>query len=623
MGGNKITFEAVPESTNNVRVLGSLLFDKRNELGSGALLDLTGITMHQTLARDCIAALYEHASPDRIASGLSFGSYNTSIRELLDYCHNSAAVPNDVRMKDIDFEFLLGYRAHLKLALVEFKSEIRRRRFGNLLRLLQAGQAAGLTHSDFMPPRNFAFVDDGDITQPYTAGEGLDFEDASRTHIREVIARLERGKELLRVGINPKGLKPARNPVDGRIIKMADCDRPWIQPQNLLWYVVHVMKGRYLKRSELLAGGHSSFNNSMMGVWGGVYRKKDLYSHLYPLAEDLIPFILLLAKKTGRNESSILSLQRDCLQEVDGRYFLWYQKARGSARLYKKVIDNIGQFSPVSLIRTLQQITEPLVRHTSPEDREKLFLGLTIDTSYGSEPVKSPDPSYIKYQMNREGGWCDQRELLDEHGRPLRVSLRRWRVFYLTNRYKKTGQLSKVSRDAAHTLGRTTVGYVNNESTKHLHERAVEAGIQCARSLSRPMVVVHDDPQAAAKLLGTDEAAATRILEGKQDVIFASCKDFYNRPGGQPNTRCDKPWLCFLCPNAIITRHVLPRVVAFRDFMLKQRDELISADWNAKFGESWHVLTHDVLPKFSPEAIAEAERLARDAVLYIPLALKV
>jgi hypothetical protein len=262
------------------------------------------------------------------------------------------------------------------------------------------------------------------------------------------------------------------------------------------------------------------------------------------------------------------------------------------------------------------------VKYALPHDREKLLLGLTVN-GQGREPVKCLDPCHILAQMNRKGGWCDQRELQDEHEKPLRIFFRRWRVTYLTNRYKKTGQLSKVSKDAAHTLGSTSVSYVDNECTKHLHEQAVEAGIQSLRSLARPKVIVQEYPHVAANALRTDVASAERILIGDQDVLFAACEDFYNRPGGLPNTPCDKPWSCFLCCNAIITRHVLPRVVAFRNFMLEEQNKLAIEDWNAKFGKFWHVLTNDVLSKFSSESIKEAEQLARDNILYIPLALRV
>ncbi len=43
MDNNKVEFELIPESSNNIRVLGGLVFDKRAELGDGAYLDLTKV----------------------------------------------------------------------------------------------------------------------------------------------------------------------------------------------------------------------------------------------------------------------------------------------------------------------------------------------------------------------------------------------------------------------------------------------------------------------------------------------------------------------------------------------------------------------------------------------------
>lgn len=367
--------------------------------------------------------------------------------------------------------------------------------------------------------------------------------------------------------------------------------------------------------------GLSSFNNATNGAYKGPYRKSDVFSYLYPFAEDLIPFVNLLAKTTGRNETSILTLRRDCLEEVDGRYLLWYKKQRGSSKLYKRPISNEGMFSPVGIIKTLLQITKPLLNLAKAEHRDNLFLGFTIK-SRGADTVKPIDPSYLKYQMNRRGGWCDRNELMTESGAPQKVSLRRWRVYYLVKRYRTHGQLSKVSRDAAHTLLRTSVSYVNNESMTHVHERATENGIRAALSVARPTVVTAESPDELAATLRSSKEKASKLLQGEQDVFIAACKDFYNRPNGEKNTPCDKPWACLGCSNAVITRHVLPRVVAFRDFISQQRTELTQEDWQQKFGDAWMVLHQHVLPKFSDETIAEAQRSAKDEVFYFPITLR-
>ena len=621
MGNNQLTFDLVPKQLDNVSVLGSLVLDLRDVLGPKALVNFSGIGAHKLLARDFIAALYEHASPGRIASDYSLRGYGTAIRELLKYC-SAIAAPDDTRMIDIDFDFLLNYRGFLRVTRADFKSDDRRRLYGDVWRLLKAGQAIGLAHPDLEQPRNFRHVKDGNITQPYTAGEALDIEDACRNHIIKLCSRLEEGKALLAEGENPIRDRFVVDEKSGKRHMHPDFGQTWRELQNLIWYAVNVMDGKYLTADELNAQGHSTFRNATCGAWGVKWRKGDIYSHLYPLTEDLIPFIILLAKKTGRNESSILGLHRDCLQEINGRHILWYQKERGGKRLYKKPIPNDGPFSPVGLIRTLQRITEPLVRFAPPDDQGKLFLGLTVH-AHMQEPTKAIDASYIKSQMNRDGGWCAQHELVDEHGQPIRISLRRWRVYYITRRYQSHGQLGKVSSDAAHTLSQTTVGYIHNDATKHIHERAIEDGINEARSLSRPDIIPDNSTSDAAATLGVSELQAERILRGAQDVFFASCKDFYNRPGGQADTPCDKPWGCLMCPNAIITRHVLPRVLAFRNFIIQQRVELPLEDWDAKFASVWHVLTNDIVPKFSSDAIAEAERQVCNETLYIPLAWKV
>lgn len=621
---SKVTFEAVPERPNTVRHIGSLVFDMRNELGHAAYFDLRQIERFTELARNFIACLYEHARPIRITTDISLLPYFATIVEFLEYCRD-LNLPSTFKMNEISTDFLLAYRSHIKIKFGEHKSVVPRRRFGNLTRLLAVGVVIGLTSKTLEIPRNIKHISDSDITQPYTAAELLDLEDACRTHIREITNRLEKGKQLLAQGRDPRG-KPAMDPTTGRIMRLKDEDRPWNKLPNLLWYVVNKMDGRYLDRKELIKQKHSSFNNSVMGVWRGPYRKPDVYSLLYPLVTDLIPFAILLAKTTGRNEASLLTLQRDCLEEIAGRHVLWYRKARGRDKLYKKTISNEGQFSPVQLIKVLLSITEPLVRFAAPEYQNYLLLGLTVKaaaTRNGrTDSVKPPEMSYFKFLMNQEGGWCEQRGILADNGDTLSISMRRLRVSYLTLRYRRTGQLAKVSRDAAHTIATTTVGYVNNDATKHIHEDAIEAGILRAREVSKITVIAEDSVSAAAEILDADSATVRRVLNGEQDVLFNSCRDYYNRPGGPPNTPCDQPWNCFSCPNTIITRHVLPRVMRLLEFIEEQRRELIETEWEEKFAGVHHTIKKDILPKFSAETIKEAMKLAQNEVFYIPLSFK-
>ncbi len=622
MRNKKVEFQRVPESNKNVRALGSLVFDDKKINGPSAFLDLRNWPSHKLLARDCIAALYSYATPEIIGSGFSYGSYKTAIKAFLRYCQK-IRVPEDFRFKEIDQEFLIGYRAYIFTVCADLKNDGRRRRFGNITRLILAGQTIGLSNDDFSPPRNFAYVDDGDTTEPYSAIEAITLEEACRGHIREIIARLDSGKAMLAIGIDPRGRNLRGISKSGERTEITDSQRKWNQLPNLIWYLVHAMDGKYLPRKQLILQKHSSFNNSIMGTFGGQYRKDDVYSHLYPLYEDLIPFLILLCKKTGRNESSIFLLKRTCLQEFDGKWLLWYIKKRGSEVLYKKYIENNGPFSPVSLIKTVLSITEPLVKFAQPEDREFLFLGMVFDQKKSESGVNPADPCYMKYLMNRNGGWAERFQVFDDSGIKITVSTRRLRTTYLTNRYKKHGQLARVSRDAAHSLTETSVPYVRNFGTKHVHTIAIRSGIEAARDISRPTIIEHTDVSIAAKSLGVEHAIAAGLLKGEQDVFFAACKDYFNQPGGKKNTPCQNPWGCLFCSNSVITRHVLPRVIAFKIFMQEQRSLLSAEDWSQKFSTPWSIIHSDVLPKFSTDAIAEAERLAVDGILYVPISYKV
>ncbi|WP_137860834.1 hypothetical protein [Variovorax sp. 3P27G3] len=635
---NKVLFHKLPLEAVNISHLGSLVFDKRKTLGSGAFMDLTTESVHDLLARDLIACLGEYSSPSRISGDQALFSYFTAIREVLAYC-KTQQFPEKFRLADFSFDAVLDYRRHLQIQFAAYKSGTASRRYGNFKRLLEAGSRIKLAPPGFNAPRIQHFVADSDRTQPYSSGELLDIEEACRTHIRELSERLELGKTLLAKGIDPRGKTASAARGDGRFSKIPPSERKWNQLENLLWYVVNVMDGEYLDRSKLLANGHSSFNGSTTGVYKGPYRKRDVYSHLYPLAEDMIPFVLLLALTTGRNESSILGLRRDCVREINGGYVLDYVKARGARRSYTRRISDEGPFSAVKLIRLVRRLTEPLVTFASPADKNFLLLGLTIK-GHGSRPVKPVDATYLKYQMNGEGktspsfdgqvlegvarmGWCYQRELKTDAGDDLIASMRRLRVSYLTNRYRRTGQLAKVSRDAVHSVPRTTVPYIDNDATKHLHDEAIERGIKAARNLAVVAVVSDEDPVTASESLGVDLATATRLLSGKQDVFFAACRDFFNRPDGPSNTPCDRAWACLFCSNAVITTHVLPRLIKFRDFVNAQRAVLPDSEWSIRFAEVAEVMHKDVFPNFSSSAIAHAEGLAAEEVLYLPLEFKV
>ncbi len=224
--------------------------------------------------------------------------------------------------------------------------------------------------------------------------------------------------------------------------------------------------------------------------------------------------------------------------------------------------------------------------------------------------------------MNRPRGWTERNGLKDQHGKKLKMSAKSLRVSKLSANYRKDGNYKKTMRQAAHTLAETTVKhYLDNDSTKIIHDLAVTDGINALRAVSRPIVLPTDDVEAAANALNLPKTKARQILNGKPDVFIAACRDFLNKPGGEPDTPCDEPWGCLVCSNAVVTRHILPRLIAFRDFLIGEQQEDAEA-FIVKFGDALEIIRREILPLFQASVIGEAERYAANGDFYIPIHFK-
>ncbi|MFT3856554.1 MAG: hypothetical protein QM742_03245 [Aquabacterium sp.] len=613
MADLKIEFTPLPEEIGQPYLIGSLVLDMRERLGKWALLDLTGQTAFRALALDLIASLGRHAL-FKVKSDFTFRNYTSVIKRVFEFGEQEG-LPSNVRLANFDTELILKFRKHIKERLESKKNATYRRIYGNFNRLLQSARAIGLFEATTRIPRNFRYVDDATVSQPYTFTEQLDLEEACRRCIDELHARLQRGKELLAMGSNPRGVRNGK----GR----APQELAWNKLENLIWYVTHIHGELPLQRPALTALKDYSYINAIVGVYKGVYRYWDVHAHRYTLTEDLIPFFILLAKRTGRNESSLLTLRRDCLREIDGKFYMIYRKLRSADKEFRKLIDDDGPHSAAGLIRQLLVLTAPFTKHAPEAERDFLFLGMTIFTKNPKQMVKALDHSYFKYQMNREGGWCERNELKDASGKILQISSVKLRVTYLSRKYIQHGQLSKVSNDAVHSLADTTVGYVANSSTKHIHDQTVRDGVNDAIAIvQKPVILPTNNPIEGSNELSAPVEKVRAILKGEMDVLFNACKDVFNRPGGAPNTLCDRTWECFGCGNTVITRHVLPRVFAYLNHAESMKAELGEVEWKSMFSRAVDLIYADVLPRFSQNVLENAKRAATTQQFYIPIELK-
>lgn len=608
---NEVRFHQLPIASNSIKLLGSLVFDERSILGEHAYLDLRHIKSHPILARNFISCLTQLVTPTRISSDLSLRTYSTAIKIFINFCE-SKQIKSNFNFSNLTNSILKEFKHYLTITYSDQRSGNLRRKYGNISRLIEAGKIIGLTPDYLILPSNFKEKNDSDTTEPYTTTEDLDLEHICRKRINETLLFLDEGKKLIKLGSNPI-FKQDRNITSGQFEKSTD--KGWSFLPNILWFVINILDGKYLSRSELTKNKYWNFINAVSNTEMYPHNKVDVYRRLYPLAYDLIPFIVLISKKTGLNESSTLSLNRDCLKEIDGKYYLYFEKKRGTNRGKNLEIFDQEEFSAVYLIKTLHEITSSLVRHADLKHQNHLFLALTVRGRTG-KTIKPIDPSYSKYQMNNKNGWCVKNKLLDQNNLQLKISTRSLRVTKLNEEYKKAGNLANVARRAFHKSIDTTKLYTHNEALKDTHEQTAEMGIKKLLFSTKPQIINQD-------LILLKENISSKILSGEQDVFFSACSDIYNRPGGKPNSKCEKPWECFTCSNAIFTRHTLPRVLAFRDFMLKEKKEIPSIHWDEKFKNIWKIIEEDIISKFDSMTLDKAEIASKNTSLYIPIVFKI
>ena len=78
---------------------------------------------------------------------------------------------------------------------------------------------------------------------------------------------------------------------------------------------------------------------------------------------------------------------------------------------------------------------------------------------------------------------------------------------------------------------------------------------------------------------------------------------------------------CLVCSNAVVTRHILPRLIAFRDFLIGEQQKDAEA-FIAKFGDALEIICREILPVFQASVIGEAERYAANGDFYVPIHFK-
>ena len=111
---------------------------------------------------------------------------------------------------------------------------------------------------------------------------------------------------------------------------------------------------------------------------------------------------------------------------------------------------------------------------------------------------------------------------------------------------------------------------------------------------------------AALQASGLGPDTARQAADGELDTSWTACIDYDQHP--LTREPCQVTFLdCFHCGNCLVTRDHLPRLLALLDALAQRRRELPGEVWWPRYGPAWVAIRQDILAKFTPAELQQAQ----------------
>lgn len=327
-------------------------------------------------------------------------------------------------------------------------------------------------------------------------------------------------------------------------------------------------------------------------------------------AQHLIPFMVLIAARTGMNTFSLYGLERDCLMphELDETLFycVWDKPRAGRQQRQLHRLGGHNQTGVVELIQFLRQYTEPLASRAGPAERTKLFLYL------GQK--RGPDHRIVSPATTSGDSFVGNfRDFVERHTLP-HFTLVNMRPSAATQLYLETGgNLRKVQQFLQHARLSTTVKYLINGITEPFHARVIQ---KAQEKMLRRITVIPETRATGVGRLSLPRTQARKIVAGRFDTGCGNCRDPYDspQPGEEKGRACTSFHACFSCPNGLWFLEDLPQVIATRDRLVSFQSDMKAEDWATVYGQTVRIINQEIIAAFRPEQIKAATGKAASLV---------
>lgn len=351
----------------------------------------------------------------------------------------------------------------------------------------------------------------------------------------------------------------------------------------------------------------------------------DIALMLAPTLCDLTPFIIRMGmcEHAPLNLEGILTLHVDlespmyhCVRESPTPNYkrIFFGKPRAGVDQTYIDVPARGSLDLPGLVGSVIEITKSIRLCAKSEDRNALWLYLS-----GKGAVRRLRAGEVSTRMLKQ--FVVQEQILGDDGKLLKnFNFRRLRPTVLGAIGYANG-LEEAQRRAAQADPRQALVYQNNPGNRE-RVRDTVAAAQSKAILSvqsgyrdRPK---REEVNALRRELGISWGAAAEIIAGKRDKLFNGCVDDMNGQGPESvGQKCSQYEACLVCPNSVILRRHLPRLMAYYHHWLGMAEELDDETWKDTYELNCSIVEQH-LKKFDKTAVDEikASLLKKPVISY-------
>lgn len=327
-----------------------------------------------------------------------------------------------------------------------------------------------------------------------------------------------------------------------------------------------------------------------------------------PLNQVLSVYALIMAAKSGRNTSTILSLKDKCISPhplaPDTHIIMTGFKKRGmntSVQAMRESSDITDTFSTHkdmgTLVREVLEITRGL---RAKAKNQSLFLTTNadgnilalVDTAFW----KSVQSLYAKALLK------------DDQGNLLKIQVKRMRKTFAERVWQLSGgdpiKTAKALGNTVPVLDKHYIDVMPNMEKQHklFGHVLTETLLNTTGNIK----------QALADKLNVTPAKVNELLIGNFNTSVGRCSDPINGKFAKGDgVACSRFTRCFICPNQVILATDLYRLFSFY-WLIKDENAYIGREkWKKLYGTIIHIIENEVSATFSEDIVSHAKVKAR------------